>query len=719
VALHGGTIDVDSIPGRGSEFRVRIPLGTAHLPQERVSAEAPAYSVFMNAQAFAAESQRWLPNETGDTGSFASLSNKVSFLEPQASNAPSATVLVVDDNADMRDYVSRLLGTRFVVLTASDGEAALDLIKTGRPLDLVLSDMMMPRLDGAGLLQAIRGNPDTHDLPVILLSARAGEEAKIEGLALGADDYLVKPFSARELLTRIDTHVRLTRLRREAHQRVQTVLNSITDGLFILDRSWCYTYVSDQASRMLNVRPEQMLGECVWDLFPHAKGTRFYEECHRAMKTGQPVHFEEYYPQPLNQWLECHFYPSAEELSVYFRDITKRKEAEQKLRQSQEALQEADRRKDEFLATLAHELRNPLAPIRTAARILGTQGVTQEQLASCAKIIQRQAQSMALLLDDLLDISRISSNKLQLKKQLVTVASVIQSAVETARPLIDARGHALSLNLPDKPLNVDVDPLRLAQVVTNLLTNAAKYTDSNGRIEIAAEQQEDHVEIAVRDNGIGLAAAEVGRVFEMFSQVDGALERAQGGLGIGLALVRGIVELHGGVVLARSEGLGKGSEFSIKLPLAALSEQAKAMAPVANGEPTRHRILVADDNLDARDTLLMLLELSGHEVRGAGNGWEALGVCAAWRPELAILDIGMPELNGYEVAERLRREPWGKAIVLVALTGWGNEKNIIQARAAGFDRHLTKPVDLDNLEKLIAQLLGERSTPPDSGTILL
>ena len=254
VALHGGTIDVNSTPGKGSEFRVRIPLGSTHLPPERVHAETAVHSAFINAQAFAAESERWLPDVPGDTSSFPILGDKALFPTPQEANTAPATVLVVDDNADMREYVSRLLGSRFVVVTATDGAEALELIKTGAQPDLVLSDVMMPRLDGVGLLQAIRGNPDTQDLPVILLSARAGEEAKIEGLVLGADDYLVKPFRARELVARVDTHVRLRRLRREAHERVQTVLNSITDGLLILDRDWRYTYVSEHEAAAFFVK---------------------------------------------------------------------------------------------------------------------------------------------------------------------------------------------------------------------------------------------------------------------------------------------------------------------------------------------------------------------------------------------------------------------------------------------------------------------------------
>jgi CheY-like chemotaxis protein len=379
-------------------------------------------------------------------------------------------------------------------------------------------------------------------------------------------------------------------------------------------------------------------------------------------------------------------------------DITDRKRAE-------EALLAADRQKDEFLATLAHELRNPLAPVRNAARILAAEGLDPNQLAWCREVIQRQVGQMALLLDDLLDISRITLGRLQLKKEPVDVASLINSAIETALPIIEARRHRITQQLPEVPLLLDADPARIAQVLANLLTNAAKYMDPGGTIAVEVGMIDQNVSISVIDEGIGLNREDLERVFTMFSQVDSALERSEGGLGIGLALVRGLVELHGGKVSARSEGLGRGSAFTILLPGLSLHEEVKAAVtenPVGAG--WKRRILVADDNEDAAESLAMLLELSGHEVRIANDGAQALRLAEEFRPDAAFLDIGMPKMNGYLVAQHLRKTPWGGRMRLIALTGWGQEDNKRQAEESGFDHHVTKPVDPDQLEALIADL---------------
>jgi PAS domain S-box-containing protein len=380
-------------------------------------------------------------------------------------------------------------------------------------------------------------------------------------------------------------------------------------------------------------------------------------------------------------------------------DVTAQKLAEQ-------ALREADRRKDEFLATLAHELRNPLAPIRNAAKLLESPGADDRQRQWGRDVIARQVQRMALLLDDLLDVSRITSGRLQLRRQSVELSSLVTSAVETARPLIDAKRHHLQIDLPDQPIELDVDPLRLSQALSNLLTNAAKYTDPAGRIELTATLDSSELKIAVRDSGIGLGAQAIPRVFDMFSQVDSAVDRTEGGLGIGLALVKGLVNLHGGSVQAASEGPGRGSTFTISLPRASVvtvTVRPTTSAPLeqpAGG--ARCRVLVADDNVDAAQTLAMILQMSGFEVAVASSGREALEMARRDQPEALILDIGMPELNGYEVARHVRQERWGQEVLLIALTGWGQPDDKEKARAAGFDHHLTKPVDLDMVERLLA-----------------
>ncbi len=378
-------------------------------------------------------------------------------------------------------------------------------------------------------------------------------------------------------------------------------------------------------------------------------------------------------------------------------DITERKLAEK-------ALQESDRRKDEFLATLSHELRNPLAPIRQSITLLKAQNVAEHDAARALDVIDRQSQHMAWLLDDLLDVSRITRGVLELRKEVLELAAVIDSGVEVARPLIDSRRHTLVLELPDEPVRFEADGLRLAQVVSNLLTNAAKYTDPGGRIRLRAEARGAQLVLRVTDNGIGINDAMLARMFEIFSQEKSATGWSRGGLGIGLALVRGLVELHGGTVEARSAGPGHGSEFTVRLPLdrTAAPREAAADARRRPAGSTR-KILVADDNRDAAESMGLLLQIAGHDVRIVHDGIAALDTGAAFQPDVALVDIGMPELSGYEVAERARAEPWGQRTLLIAVTGWGQESDKRRALEAGFDHHLTKPVEQEVLEGLLAR----------------
>jgi PAS domain S-box-containing protein len=370
---------------------------------------------------------------------------------------------------------------------------------------------------------------------------------------------------------------------------------------------------------------------------------------------------------------------------------------------SQNVLFEADRRKDEFLATLSHELRNPLAPIRSAARILRAPDAEPQARVWASQVIDRQVHTMSALLDDLLDISRITHGTLTLSRQVVTLSTVVDAALEVARPVIEARRHRLLIDIPATPIEVEADPLRLSQALSNLLTNAAKYTDPGGQITLLGRTEGDALVISITDTGIGLARESLTQVFEMFSQVKTALDRSEGGLGIGLALVKGIVELHGGTIEARSDGPGKGCEFRLTLPAHAtvrVAAQADC-EPGAPGLRTSRRILVADDNRDGAQSLAMVLELAGHTVAVANGGRDALDRMRELRPEVALLDIGMPDMNGYAVASALRSEPWARDMVLIALTGWGGEEDKRRAFAAGFNHHMTKPVDLDLLEQLL------------------
>ena len=371
---------------------------------------------------------------------------------------------------------------------------------------------------------------------------------------------------------------------------------------------------------------------------------------------------------------------------------------------AEEALVEADVRKDVFLATLSHELRNPLAPIRIAAQLLQSPRLPPNDLDHVQSVIARQVRHMTSLLDDLLDVSRITRASFVLKKRYVDIQMLMDDAVEAARPAIEAKGHTLRIERPTAPLLLEVDPVRITQVITNLLTNAAKYTSEGGLIYLGTRMEPKHIVVLVRDNGIGLAPETMGKVFDMFTRVDGAVSRAEGGLGIGLALAKGLIELHGGQLKVHSAGLGQGSEFMACIPRA-LMVVAPPLAAVS-GEETAvslvpKRILIADDNRDSATTLCLLLKLSGHEVYVAHSGAAALETAQQARPEVAIVDIGMPDLSGYEVAERLRHEAWGQAIRLIALTGWGQDADRRRALAAGFDHHVTKPVDPRQLEALI------------------
>jgi PAS domain S-box-containing protein len=381
-----------------------------------------------------------------------------------------------------------------------------------------------------------------------------------------------------------------------------------------------------------------------------------------------------------------------------------------RLKNTELALLEADRRKDEFLATLAHELRNPLAPIRNAVRILDSDAADERQRKWGREVIARQVQRMSLLLDDLLDVSRITRGQLELRKDYVDLKSVVGIAVETARPLLDSKRHKLTVTLPPGNLNLEADPLRLSQVIGNLLTNAAKYTDPQGEIVLRAGIENGELVVSIRDTGIGLMPESLPGLFTMFSQVNSAIDRAEGGLGIGLALVKGLVALHGGRVEARSEGLGRGSEFIVHLPHKVLApaqvRPAEENTGAANANAVRRgHILVADDNRDAAESLALVLRFSGYEVSIAFDGAAALEVGNRERPRAAIIDIGMPGMSGHEVARRMRLEAWGRNAVLIALTGWGQEQDKQAAKAAGFDEHLTKPVDPDDVERILEKLL--------------
>ena len=387
-------------------------------------------------------------------------------------------------------------------------------------------------------------------------------------------------------------------------------------------------------------------------------------------------------------------------------DIGDRKAAE-------EALRDADRKKDDFIAMLAHELRNPLAPIRNAVSLLRRSPLDDPRVAWCRDVIDRQVAQMSHLLEDLLDVARMAQGQLQLRLETIPVATAIERAVEIARPVIDAGGHRLDLVAPAGALLVRGDLTRLAQVFSNLLINAAKYTLSQGKITLATERHGDDVVVRVTDTGIGLGPDQLPRIFEMFGQLDSAQGRSQGGLGIGLSLARRLVEMHGGDISAASDGPGQGSAFSVRLPLASATDDATTpivQTPAAIG-PAR-RILVVDDLRDSADSLALMLETMGHCVRVAYNGEEAVAIGASFLPEVALLDLGMPEVDGYELCRCVRAAPWGRTMTLIAQTGWGQGEDRRRTREAGFDHHLVKPIDPDVLDALLVAAFGKPPSGP-------
>jgi PAS domain S-box-containing protein len=470
-----------------------------------------------------------------------------------------------------------------------------------------------------------------------------------------------------------------------------------------------------------------ILGKPLGEALPELKEQGFIELMDRVLQSGEPyvgsdveVRLQREPGAPLeNRYVDLVFQPlvavdgGVTGVFVQGNDVTARKRAE-------DALRAADRRKDEFLATLAHELRNPLAPIRHAAKISKSPDATEAQSKWAHDVIDRQVEHMARLLDDLLDVSRITSGRFELRKQSLVLQDDLIAAVETVRPLIETRGHRLTIELPSEPVHIDADPVRFAQIIANLLTNAAKYTDSGGVIAVRAGVEAQSVVVSVQDDGIGISPELLPRVFEMFSQSQSALERAEGGLGIGLSLVRGLVSLHGGSIEAKSRGLGQGSELVVTLPLSRGEPQpagrGTASAASSAAAQTRVRVLVADDNRDSADSCALLLQLSGHDVCTAYSGLEALAIGAEFAPQLVLLDLGMPEMNGYEVARRIRAASWGTRVKLVAVTGWSQEEDKRQARIAGFDHHFAKPLDPDTLRDLTAKAAGPAIDPSDGRT---
>jgi signal transduction histidine kinase/DNA-binding response OmpR family regulator len=920
VKLHGGNIQADSAPGQGTTFVVRLPLGNAHLPADRLKARSTPIPTNVGAAPYLEEALRCLPEDEhedggGDGGgggaarpsgagaASASASSRLPAVHgeaPPAQDAHTGRILIADDNADMREYLRRLLASRYTIETAPDGEAALAAARAHVP-DLVLTDVMMPGLDGFGLLRGLRRDPRTRSVPIIFLSARAGEESKVEGLELGADDYLVKPFSARELLARVTTHLELSRLRADADvvNRIGALLTSeldfdkivqvLTDeatglvgaqfgaffynvtgqqgesymlytlsgvsrdafagfpmprktdifaptfdgvGIVRIDdvtrdprygknaphhgmpaghlpvRSYLAVPVPSRTGEvigglffghsepgMFTERDERLLasiapqaaiaidnarlydsarraqsetelarlrlrtlllqapvavavlrgpeltfelanplyerlvskrdvvGKTLRSVFPEIEGQEILRLLNRVRETGEafaardlPVQLdregtgvaeEGYYSFSIEPIREADGQVSG--IIVVVIETTDRVADRRQLESARAEAESASRSKDEFLAMLGHELRNPLAPIQTALQLMRLRG--DDSSLRERTVIERQVTHVVRLVDDLLDVSRITRGNIQLRREPIEIADVIAKAIEMSSPLVEERHHRLTVAVQRKGLPVDGDPMRLGQVISNLITNAAKYTEAGGEIGVSAERRGGEIVVSVRDTGIGLDPAIGERVFDLFVQEQQSLDRSRGGLGIGLTIVKRLVELHGGSVEAHSEGRGHGSRFVVRLPAyeAPAAPGPRVAADVA-GAPSRaprsdaRRVLIVDDNVDAADLLSEGLSQLGFVTQVAYDPPSALTAAASFVPDIALLDVGLPVIDGYEVGRRLRAVPALAQIRLVAVTGYGQEGDRARSRAAGFDGHQVKPIDLDALSSLIDRL---------------
>ena len=551
----------------------------------------------------------------------------------------------------------------------------------------------MPWAGPTGVLQIVREG--TREAVLI---SRSGREQPIDDSAAPIRD--ASGTTAGSVLVFRDASERKASELARAH--LASIVDSshnaiISKTLQGIVRSW-----NTGAERLFGYTAEEAIGQPVTFLIPPDRQDEEHEILARLARGERIEHFETVRMSKDGRQVDVSLTVSpirdaSGEIigaSKIARDITDRKRAEQ-------VTQEANRQKDQFIALLAHELRNPLAPLSTALKVMQLADGDPGKVARARGVMERQLGHMVRLIDDLLDMSRIGQNKLELRRARILLTDVVSSAVETARPLIDGAGHELTISLPATPVYLDGDLTRLSQVLGNLLTNSAKYTERGGSILLAAQRSDGDVMISVRDTGIGIPTDALHHIFDMFSQVDRGLERAKDGLGIGLALVKGLLQMHGGSVAAMSQGLGTGSTFTITLPEVPWSMPSEPAPPSRSRALSRQRILVVDDNRDAADSLASMLELMGQEVHTAYSGAEAITAAARFRPAVILMDIGMPGLNGYDAAQQIRAQMPGHTVKVIALTGWGQEHDRTRSREAGCDGHLVKPVDVTELKTLL------------------
>ena len=656
-------------------------------------------------------------------------------------------ILLVDDQpAKLLSYSAILGQLGENLIEASSGREALEhLLKTD--IAVVLVDVCMPDLDGFELAAMIRQHPRCQRTAIIFVSGiHMTDVDRLKGYEVGAVDYVPVPVVPEILRARVAVFADLYRktrqlerlnselerrvaertaeleastLRlRESEERLSTILQNTSVVISLWDAESHFVHVNRRFEQMFGVQSEAIRGRSVRDVFPAELAAAFEHNHRRVLAAGRPLEIEETVPYRN----ESRVYASV--MAPLFdstgvprgivsvaTDITDRKHFEDTLR-------EADRRKDEFLAMLSHELRNPLAPIRNAVQVLSILGTSDARFQEARDIIVRQVEHLTRLVDDLLDVSRLTRGKITLKKEPLLLSDVLDAAVETSRPLVEHHAHSLSVRISDPAMRLEGDHARLVQVIGNLLANAAKFTPKGGHISVVAERGSGDAVIRVRDTGVGLSMAAQGRVFELFAQEETTLARSQGGLGIGLTLVKRLVDMHGGRVTVHSEGPGRGSEFKVTLPALAAAEPA-IDGVVERGDAkttSRLRVLVVEDNADAAGGLKMLLELAGHDVEVASDGLQALRLVDDFEPHVALVDLGLPVLDGFQVARRIRQEHPTRPL-LVALSGYGREEDKQQSKAAGFDHHLVKPVDFHAILSHLMEV-GASVMPPSDPSLV-
>jgi PAS domain S-box-containing protein len=632
------------------------------------------------------------------------------------SDATANLILNVDDNDGARYAKSRILSRAgFVVIEAANGTEALERARDSLP-DLILLDVKLPDINGFEVCRQIKATPETAGIPVLQTSAAAVQSIdRIRGLDGGADSYLIEPIEPAELIAHVRALLRVRRAEgalRESEERFRQMAENIDDVFWMLDPSTDQLLYVSPAYRRLwgDAAPAPVPGSGHWAGHIHAEDEAAVETAYRALAGGTPYEIEYRIVRPDGdtRWVAERAFTVRDTRDRIYRlagivnDISERKANEMMLR-------DADRRKDEFLAMLAHELRNPLAPIRNAIELLDpSRAPAPQDFETMRAVIGRQVRHLSRLVDDLLDVARITQGKITLRQENVSLAAAIEAAIETVAPALDKKAHTLKTEMPDDSLYVIGDGVRIAQVLGNILSNAVKYTPQGGEILIDVRESDEVVQIAVRDNGVGMSAETIPVIFELFVQSQNSLERSEGGLGIGLPLARTLVELHGGQLEAFSGGPGHGSEFIVSLPLAravqiAEPAPAAAAAVVAPRDPgPALRLLLVDDSVDAATLLAMVLEADGYDVRVAHEGKQALEVAAQFEPEIVLLDLGLPGMDGFQLAREMRKLAHTANALLVAVTGYGQAADRLRSQEAGFDHHLVKPVSADEIQRVIA-----------------